>query len=36
MENKFTLYYKETCSETLACLAALECAGIDITMAKID
>lgn len=36
MENKFTLYYKDTCGETLACLAALECAGLEITMNKID
>lgn len=36
MTSKFTLYYKDTCNETLACLAALENAGLEITFSKVD
>ncbi len=32
----YTLYYKETCNETLACLAALELAGLEVNLQKID
>lgn len=32
----YTLYYKETCNETLSCLAALEIAGLEVNLQKID
>lgn len=36
MSQNYTLWYKDTCNETLACLAALEIAGASVTLTKVD